>query len=337
MGGNALNKYGIITDRKSTEDFYRISDILRKKIEQDLNVETFVPFFYREKESHGDIDLLIKMDSKYINSKIDIRDYIKKTFNVEHINSNGGVYSFAYENFQIDFIPMKELYWETSKIYFSWDPLNNIIGKTFHKFGLSWGWDGLKYKYRNFNGIVDEDILISTDIKKILDFGGYDYERYLLGFNSLEEIFNYIIDSKYFNSDTFQMDSLTRIDRKRNKRRKTYKQFLSYINEKNIIKNYIFNENKNDYLILINDYFKESNLIETIKYLNSKNNINKIISDKFNGDLIMNIHNDLKGVELGKAINLFKNSFDKNEDYTDFIIKNDFETIMRKFNAINKL
>ena len=38
-----------------------------------------------------------------------------------------------------------KLHWFTFHI----DPLGNIMGKTFHKFGMSYGWEGLFYKYRN--------------------------------------------------------------------------------------------------------------------------------------------------------------------------------------------
>ena len=336
MGGLALRKYGIYTDRKSTEDFYKISNTLQSKLQHDLGVETFVPFFYREKETHGDLDLLFKMDSKYLNSKVNIKEYISKNFNTDKINNNGGIFSFAYDNFQVDIIPMKELYWKTARIYMSWDPASNIFGKIFHKFGLSYGWDGLKYKYRNFNGIVVEDILVSTDIEDILYFGGFDYDRYLLGFDKLEDIFEYIINSKYFTSDIFQMSALTRIDRKRNAKRKTYQQFLKYINENNITKNYIFDDKEN-YLQIVNDFFKDSDLINKIKILDKSNDLKLSLSEKFNGNLIMNIHPNLKGIELGKNMTNFKNSFESIDFYNDFILTNDFNTIMNEFNKINNL
>ena len=319
MGGLALKKYGILTERKSTADFYKIGTIISKIFENDLGVETFIPFFYREKETHGDLDLLIKIDDDFINKKIDLRKYILSRFNLNIINKNGGVYSFSYDNFQIDIIPMNKKIWEVSKIYHSFDPFSNIIGKFFHKFGLSYGWDGLKYKYRNFNGIVVEDILVSTDIEDILYFGGFDYDRYLLGFDKLEDIFNYIIDSKYFTSDIFQMSALTRIDRKRNAKRKTYQQFLKYINENNITKNYIFDDKEN-YLQIVNDFFKDSDLINKIKHLDKSNDLKLALKEKFNGNLIMSIHSNLKGIELGKKMTDFKNSFETIELYNDSIL-----------------
>ena len=75
------------------------------------------------------------------------------------------------QNFQIDFIKITNESWDTARVYYSYDPLGNIMGKAYHKFGLSYGWDGLYYKFRNFNGKYSQDLLISTDPEKIFAFG----------------------------------------------------------------------------------------------------------------------------------------------------------------------
>ena len=193
MGGKALNKYGIYTERKTTKEFLKIGEEIQDHIGVDFNflVETEVVTCYHQKPDHGDLDLLIKVDGVFHNAGINLREYIAEAFNPQAIHNNGGVYSFDYQNFQIDFIPVKESKWETAKVYYSYDPLGNIMGKTFHKFGLSYGWDGLFYKFRNFNGRNSQNILISNDTKKIFEFGGYDYDRYLQGFDTLEEILKF--------------------------------------------------------------------------------------------------------------------------------------------------
>ena len=101
MGGLALKKYGILTERKSTADFYKIGTIISKIFENDLGVETFIPFFYREKETHGDLDLLIKIDDDFINKKIDLRKYILSRFNLNIINKNGGYILFLMIIFKL--------------------------------------------------------------------------------------------------------------------------------------------------------------------------------------------------------------------------------------------
>ena len=59
MGGHALDKIGIKTERKSTKDLYRIFDELKDYF---IDYEITVTKFYKNKETHGDLDILIKTD-----------------------------------------------------------------------------------------------------------------------------------------------------------------------------------------------------------------------------------------------------------------------------------
>jgi len=328
MGGKALKQYGVITERKDTNIFNEIGNGIKQKLFNDFQLETTIVKCYRNKQNHGDLDLLIKIDHKFHNKGINFKNYINKTFNPNAIHNNGGVYSFDYQNFQIDFIPIKETNWEIAQTYFNYDCLGNCMGKTFHKFGLSYGWEGLFYKYRNFNGRNSQNILISKNPQKIFDFGGYNYNKFLNGFDSLEEIFQFVINGKYFDNKIFQFENLRQIDKKRNKKRATYHQFLNFLKENNIISTYNFNKNKDNYLPMINDYFPEANFYEKLSILNRKNDINKLLSEKFNGRIIMNWFPELKGKELGSIIIKFKTSL--GNDYTNFILNNN-ENIIKKF------
>lgn len=326
MGGKALRQYGIETDRKNNEEFFEIASKISVQLSYGLGITNSTPVkfvydsnitsvpirCYRTKEDHGDLDILIKVDQEYLNKNINLSDYIQKHFQPQVIHNNGGVLSFDYNNFQIDFIPISESNWEIAQIYFSYDPLGNAMGKTFHKLNLSYGWDGLKYKYRNFNGKNSHDIIVSKDPRKIFEFGGYDYDRYLEGFDTMEEIFDFIISGKYFNVDIFKMKNLSATDKKRNRKRKSYHKFLEYIKIFEIESQYHFPENKDLYLPIIDSYFPEANLLNKIKELDKENMINRQISEKFNGRLIMNWIPGLKGKELGNIIKKFKENLGEN-------------------------
>ena len=330
MGGKALNRFGVFTDRKNTEEFLRIGSEIQNKITEDLSVTTAIVTCYHTKADHGDLDLLIKIDNDFHNSEIDLRKYISDTFNPRAINHNGGVYSFDYQNFQIDFISIRESKWETAKTYYSYDPLGNIMGKTFHKFGLSYGWDGLFYKFRNFNGRNSQNILITTDAKKIFEFGDYDYNRYLQGFETLEDILKFSINTKYFDTEIFQMNNLKSIDKKRNRKRGSYHIFLKYLKDNNINIKYGFHKEKDLYLPLIEAQFPEAKLLDKLNKLQEVDKRNKIMSQKFNGDIVMSWLPNLKGKELGYAMFKFKESFD-NDDYNEFILNGSFTAIYEKF------
>jgi len=332
MGGKALLQYGIKTERKNTNDFYNIMGKIAVRLTYGLGITMSIPVrfsygttltsqtikTYHTKPDHGDLDVLIKMDENFRNKKIELKKYVEETFHPNVIHNNSGVLSFDYESFQIDFIPIKECNWDIANVYYSYDPLGNIMGKTFHRFNLSYGWEGLYYKYRNFNGINSNNILLSKDPKKIFDFGGYDYEKYLNGFDTLEDIFKFVIDSKYFDAEMFQFKNLNQIDKKRNRKRASYKIFLEYLEKNDIRNQYLFDHTKENYIPLIDKFFPEANLITEMDKLKQIDEINRSINEKFNGKIVMEWLPELQGKELGAAITKFKKVLD--DKYEDFIL-----------------
>ena len=153
MGGKALNKYGVNTVRKTTEEFRRIGIQLQYKVKMTLDLKSEVVTCYRTKADHGDLDLLICVPS---GRGINWDNYITERFNPTAIYNNGGVHSFDYENFQVDFIPISQSKWNSALVYFSYDPLGNIMGKTYHKFNLSYGWEGLFYNIEIFVELIQK-------------------------------------------------------------------------------------------------------------------------------------------------------------------------------------
>jgi hypothetical protein len=335
MGGKALNKYGVHTDRKNTEEFQRIGKSIRETLsffflrQYGIELETAIVTCYHTKSDHGDLDLLIKITSEIESKNIDFRTVIQLSYLPQAIHNNGGVYSFDHKNFQIDFIPIKEEKWETANVYYSYDPLGNIMGKTFHKFGLSYGWDGLFYKFRNFNGRNSQNILLTNDTRRIFDFGGYDYERYLQGFETLEDILKFAIDCKYFDTEIFQMDNLKSIDKKRNRKRGSYHVFLKYLKDNSINVRYDFHKDKELYLPMIDEAFPDADLMGQLYELKMKDREDKILSQKFNGDMVMSWLPNLQGKQLGQAITRFKDELGDN--YRKFVLNANYNDIKERF------
>lgn len=331
MGGKALkNTY---TERKENIEYNSICNDVVTILQKELMTDIHVVQSYRNKKSHGDLDVLIKVTSELHNKGINFVDFIKKTFNPNEIYNNGGVVSFDYRTFQIDFIPVRESNWDVSIGFFDFDPSGNLMGKVYHKFGLKYGFEGLMYPFRNFNGRLSQDILLSKDNRKIFEFLGYDYDRFLKGFDEIVEIFYFVIESKYFDSTIFQMDNLNQIDRKRNRKRQTYQDFLEFIKNKNINKVFPF-KRKEDYIFEIDKYFPEANLINKLQELQKKDEQNKEMNSKFNGKLVMNVYPDLKGSELGNMITNFMKSF---EDYRSFVLTNSSNDIIEEFKKFYEL
>lgn len=335
MGGKALNIYGVFTERKSTPEYTKIVSEIKTQINDDFYglLETHAITSYHTKEDHGDLDLLIKNNPNEL--IMDYKGYIQDTFNPRAINHNANVYSFDYKNFQIDFILINKDNWEIAKTYYSYDPAGNIMGKVFHKFNLSYGWKGLEYRFRNFNGKNSKNISISKDPYKIFEFGGYDYDEFLKGFDTLEKIFEYTINNEYFSPEIFQFENLRHIDKKRNRKRVSYNIFLEYINKKNIKSRYEFHKDKTVYLKHINMFFPEAKLLEKLEKLKLEDEKNKLLSSKFNGNIIMEYIPQLSGKSLGETISNFKEILSDN--YEDFILNADEKEIIKMFKSVNKI
>jgi len=317
MGGKALNRFGIYTERKTTEEHERILSEVKPRIEKLFNSELRIVKYYRNKETHGDLDLLVKTSNG-----LNVHEEIKKEFGVENVNSNTNVHSFEYDNYQIDIIIVGENDWN-STFFYDWDPVGNLLGKYAHSFGLKSGYSGLVYPYRGNSGTVVKDIVISQDQEKIHTFLGVDYSIYEKGFDSREEIFEYIIASKYFNKERFNFENLTSIDRKRNLKRATYNDFLNYLDGKTFETNYIFNKDKETYIDYINEYFPEANFKEELEILKKVDLKNKAVKEKFNGRLVMAEFTELKGKELGTVMKKFYEKYDD-----DYILSNSREKLL---------
>jgi hypothetical protein len=328
MGGRALKV--AITERKSTIDYNRISLEITNVLFK-LGIDTKCVQSYYNKKDHGDLDVLIRKNERLNN--INLVDFIKEHFNPTEIYNNGGVISFDYDSFQIDFISIQEEDWNFAIKWFDFDPFSNIAGKIAHKLGLKFGWSGLIFPVRSFSGRQTKDIVVTKNHQKVVEFLGFNYNKYLKGFDEMEKIFDFIIGSKYFDHNIFQWDNMNSIDRKRNRKRSSYQKFLEYLIENNITKTYEFKE-KVDYIDEIDKYFPEARLKEQIQELQKIDDENESIYNKFNGKLIMELYPELKDKELGDMMNKFRDSFDDFRIYalehsSDEIL-NDFKTFKNK-------
>ena len=150
------------------------------------------------------------------------------------------------------------------------------------------------------------DLMISKDYPKIYEFLGLDYKRWLNGFETLEEVFEFISESPFFNRQRFQPSELNRINRDRDLKRASYITFLEWM-ERNVADEdheYEFSEDKTPYYAKINEAFPEANLLSEISRIEYEVSRNKYAKSIFNGKVVMDVFN-LHGKELGKAMDGF--------------------------------
>lgn len=324
MGGKALKN--TITERKTTEQFHDISSRLLPKLKEIFGTELYVLKFYHTKPDHGDMDVLIKVDSDFYKKFYNIRNVVEKELNPNEIVINDGTCTFDFEQFQIDLIPVNDNVWESTKFWMDYDPSSNLLGKICHKFGLKFSPFGTFYPYRGAGGRVMEDITITTDFRKMMEFLGLDPERKYRGFDTLEEIYDWIISSKYYNTEFFLLDNLTQSDRKRNKKRPTFNKFLEYVKDIPYqSEGYHFEKNKTKYLDLIDESFPEVHFMERIVELRKRDEELEELKSKFNGELVRE-WTGLDGKELGDVIIKFKSTHPEEwmKEHSHDDIKNEF-------------
>lgn len=331
MGGNAIK--GAFTRRYQKDEFDNILPIILEKAKKKFTDAKSTTYF-KSKESFGDADILVLVD-KEIN--FNIKEWIIEEFQSKEVNINGHVYSFEFNELQVDFILTPLRNWETSQVYFSYNDLHNLIGKVAHRFGLKWGFDGLKYTY-NREGKELGVINVTKSYRKALDFLGFDVQRYDQGFDNLDEIFDFVISSKYFNPWLFDFEIMNRTNRERDMKRTTYASFVERValfKNKSVDSFYYFYSDKKVYLGLIDFHFP--GFLKEYRQLEKKDERKTAISNLFNGRMVMEEYK-LEGKALGEALNNFKTYFANNDLYEDYILEtNNTAEILQKFAQINKL
>jgi len=301
MGGTAIKqKFGIETKRVSTNEFHIIWNELKPMLES-LFPKSEIEYvkYYHTKETHGDMDILIRNNGTLGNVTEKIETISK------YIATNSNVYSFEYKLFQIDLILITERYWE-SREFFHYDPTGNIMGKISRILGTNLGISGLQYVYRIKNS--KHFINLTQNFNEICNFLDLDYSKYNSGFENIIEIFEWCLNSKYINIDKFKFENFNHADRKRNRRRKSYHDFLEYIEQNNIKNKFELKKDKKEYFDYIDSTFPNANFKEEIAKYDALNERTITLSNRFNGRIVM-LLTGLKDKELEQFIRDFRKKY----------------------------
>ncbi len=357
MGGKAIKKVQISRIQKDDYEFIKknIYELLSKDFQIDFLFE--LP----EKNDFGDLDILyISQSDKSIkdyiiqyfnpneivsNGNVISFDYkLKDDILLTHLYEQNTKKDDIY--FQIDLIKTSNL--EMAKFYFSYGDIGSILGRIANYYNLVFGFDGLwlnlnvetvdkylknkklseewinnmlKMKDKNNNENLGK-IILTNKPNEICNYFDIDYEIWKKGFNKNEDIYKWIIKSKYFKKDIFY--TLNRAHRERNEKRNFYNNFIKYILGEEEIKNGEFKININNQLNAIQYFRKEDELINLIE--NQKLKLER--KDKFNAYIFKDL--GIEDKELGKNIENFKNYINKkyNTTFEEWLDKNDKNDII---------
>ncbi len=293
---------------------------------------TFSPIrYYHQKPSFGDMDVVVA-DPRLNHTDFEV---FLARIGADDVFYNKDIYSFRYRDFQVDLIHVQPQFYKTAQFYFAYNDLNNLVGRVAHKFGVKFGWDGLTYQIRTESGHRAQKLQLSTDPAEIYAFLGYDYARWEQGFDTLEDIFNFVTGSPYFNPELYALENLNHLNRTRNRKRKTYTQFLEWLAEREAElqhKTHAFHRDKSLYLIKLHNAFPAADLLGQLKDYANAHRAHEARKAKFNGKRVQE-WTGLTGKALGQAIATFKQHIGDEKAYTEYLNTHSAETIQADFLA----
>lgn len=286
MGGNIWSN----AKRLNKEDYQSVCEVF-------ANTGIRVIESYRTKSSFGDLDAVHSEQYE------DLVQFMNSKFTVMDVSRNGTVTSFLVEAkplvyFQIDLIycPKEEI--DFSYRYFSWNDCGNLIGRLARRVDLKFGHDGLWYIQRSNDHVLKEHLLI-RDFDEALEYLDLNPLEHRAGFETPEDIFSFIISSKYFDYNSFELSQRNNVARTRDRKRVMYNKFLKWLNELNIDGRLQPLPDRSAYLTKHFEYF--AGLKDACEKAQADYELKKQIAAKFNGRLVMELL-PLKGRELGTFI-----------------------------------
>lgn len=315
MGGNAITNAKHIVKDEYEELCKYFSEILSAN-----GIKFHIIQAYETKESFGDMDILIQKESLR-----NVKSIITSMFNFSEIVANGDVISCNYNEFQIDFIFQLECDFDFCYGYFSFNDLGNLIGRIAHKMGFKFGHDGMWFCLRDGTHMFGE-ICVTKDFKTAIEFFGFSYDRYLQGFRTLEDIFEYVSKSPFFNRDLYPLEHRNHYARMRDRKRKTYNAFLQYCDNLPWDIDYVF---YGEEIYLLRAFSMFPGFEDKYKALHNEYYKAQHAKLKFSGQLVSE-WTSLSGKTLGHFLTFVKEDFEEqtsSKSWIDYVLSTDQQDI----------
>lgn len=299
---------------------------------------------YSEKESFGDISVILEDDATG-----DYRTTLARALGSPGFREMRRTTAFMKEGVVVNVTLIAPQSFDYAVQFKAFNDMNGIISRIASKMGLKHSVDGLKY-FLNDGGVVFAEITLTTDFEAALKFLGYDLARYRQGFKNLDEIFEFVVSTSFFNPDLYDEKS-SFICMVRQSRRKTFNAFLNWLksptglalSERCMRAWFDYPDHKSHWV----EYFKLefSHLDQEIAVQNEKYNRYLQSRQYFNTHLVMN-QTGLNGRRLATFVDEIKTHLGSQEAFADWVlqsgkdavqeyIKNKFEIENTKFIPMN--
>lgn len=316
MGGKALKE--VETRRYERDEYLKLEKEVLDKVSSflpdDIRCEAIKA--YHTKPSFGDMDIVIE----HISSKEHIEELFKQ-WGVKEVSKNSNCWSTHYNDFQVDFIFVEQEYYQSTLDYFAYNDIGNLLGRISRRFDFKLGHRGLNYMLMDQTSLL-KDINVTNDYKEALEFIGYDYERFRQGFDTLEEMFEYVVDNVNFDPSVFAFENRNHDARMRDAKRPNYNKFLKFIEGKEFPN--VMPIDKQQAYERACEIFPEFDA--EVKQVKHELKIKKMVKQKFNGSKISEITGFI-GTDLGLFYRFVNKESAKISDFDDFVLRSTDEEL----------
>ena len=322
MGGNALS---YTTVRLTKKNYTRMAaDCVAKLRALYPNNRIEALGSYRSKADFGDCDILVEGGDPYD------PHVAASALNAVEVVRNGPVTSIGVivhpdvpekngNVFQVDLIKMESEAFDFAMGYFGHGDTGNLLGRLYHACGLALRHDGLFYYVRDgVNGDYKfREIALTRKFEDALPFMGYDPEVFARGFDTQDDVYNYVVSSVYFNPAIFLLENRNAKSRVRDKKRAMYMQFLKFCEAHPELPAFQYPADKKAWLPRIAEYFPgfQAEFDKALADLAE----HRAVKAKFNGEWVAQL-TGLQGKELGALMKHFKESFDTPAAMRSFLL-----------------
>lgn len=332
MGGNALGHTSVRLTRKNYD---RMADECVQKL-RVLYPQNRVHAIeaYRTKADFGDLDILVEstgydpfVAAQALGAHEVVRNGPTTSLGVQ---ARAEVEYGAGNVFQVDLVSSDSASYAYAKAYFSFNDLGNLVGRTAHRAGLAHRHDGLYYYVRD-GDYKFRELMLTQDYDTALTFLGYDPARFHAGFETLTDIFEYVTGSTYFNRDIFLLENRNYQSRVRDRKRKTYTDFLAWCEARPELPAYAYPDEKSAWLPHIFAQFPhfKADYEKALADLANQGEVKK----RFNGEYVGAL-TGLKGKELGMLMKHVKESFATPEFLHQYVLKASDAELAERINKV---
>ena len=303
MGGNLFQ-----LGRKPRAEYLEIEADVRRCLDGLVGDGYRIPRYYASKPDFGDLDVVLsRAATDALGGFEAFRTAIAAALDIRQSKNAGHVYSTVVRDLQVDYFVREPELLEPTYHYLSFNDLGNLIGKIYRRLGLKYGQDGLEYVFRReHNESYVRDLPISRDWPRILAFIGLDVPAWQAGFDTLEQMFTWVVASPYFSVAPYQQTSRT--TEKRAADRKTMARFFTWLETERVEKRYEYLEDRERYIPMITAAFPDAGLEQLIAREREAEADAERLREKFNGNLVR-VWIGLEAKELRAFMRRFKEAF----------------------------